>query len=129
MRQAADNDLFAGVDRLCEAAMQQTNADGVALAVLTRSRRVRELIYPSDPIAKQIDDLQYTVGEGPCFDAYIDDAPKFYPELSNVAQTARWPTFACEATRLGVQALFAFPAPTDPGRSECWSCTDETPVA
>jgi hypothetical protein len=111
MRQAADNDLFAGVDRLCDAAMQQTNADGVVLAVLTRSRRVRELVYASDPIAKQLDELQYTIGEGPCFDAYVDDDPQFYPELSDVAQTSRWPTFACEATRLGAQALFAFPVP------------------
>jgi hypothetical protein len=111
MRQAADNDLFAGVDRICDAAMQQTNADGVALAVLTRSRRVRELIYASDPIAKQLDDLQYTIGEGPCFDAYLDDDVKFYPELGNVDQASRWPTFASEATRLGAQALFAFPVP------------------
>src|SRR4051812_43674822 len=98
MRQAADNDLFAGVDRICDAAMEQTNADGVALAVLTRSRRVRELIYASDPIARQLDDLQYMIGEGPCFDAYLEDDPKFYPELSDVAQTSRWPTFAYEAT-------------------------------
>jgi hypothetical protein len=111
MRMAADNDLFAGVDRICDAAMQHTNADGVALAVLTRSRRVRELIYASDPIAKQLDELQYTIGEGPCFDAYLDDDPQFYPELTNVAQTSRWPTFASEATRLGAQALFAFPVP------------------
>jgi len=111
MRQAADNDLFAGVDKICDAAMQQTNADGVALAVLTRSRRVRELIYASDPIAKQLDDLQYTIGEGPCFDAYLDDGAKSYPELGDVDQTSRWPTFASEATRLGAQALFAFPVP------------------
>jgi hypothetical protein len=111
MRQAADNDLFAGVDRICDVAMQQTNADGVALAVLTRSRRVRELVYASDRIAKQLDDLQYTIGEGPCFDAYLDDDPKFYPELGDAAQTSRWPTFASEATRVGAQALFAYPVP------------------
>lgn len=111
MRKAADHDLFAGVERICDAAMQQTNVDGVTLAVLTRSRRVRELIYASDPLAKQLDELQYTIGEGPCFDAYADDDPKFYPELTDVAKTWRWPTFACEATRLGAQALFAFPVP------------------
>jgi GAF domain len=141
MRQAADNGLFAGVDRICDAAMEQTNADGVALAVLTRSRRVRELIYASDPIARQLDDLQYMIGEGPCFDAYLEDDPKFYPELSDVARTSRWPTFAYEATRVGAQALFAFPVPngdrptgvlqlyrrntgglTDPERSSAKSC-------
>jgi hypothetical protein len=111
MRQAADNGLFAGVDKICDAAMEQTNVDGVALAVLTRSARVRELVYASDPIAKQLDELQYTIGEGPCFDAYLDDDPKFYPELTDAGQTSRWPTFASEATQLGAQALFAFPVP------------------
>jgi hypothetical protein len=111
-RNSADEGrLFAGVDRICDAAVRQTNADGVALAVLTRSRRVRELAYASDPIAKQVDDLQYTIGEGPCFDAYLDDDPKLYPELTSVSQTSRWPAFAAEATRLGVRGLFAFPVP------------------
>jgi hypothetical protein len=114
MRDSADQDLFAGVGRICDTAMRQANADGVALAVLTGSRRVRELVYASDPIAKQLDDLQYTIGEGPCFDAYLDDDPKFYPELTSVAQTSRWPTFAAEATRLGARALFAFPVPDVP---------------
>jgi hypothetical protein len=112
MPNSADEDLlFAGVDRLCDIAMQQANADGVALAVLTRSRHVRELVYASDRIAKQVDDLQYTIGEGPCFDAYLDYDSKFYPELTSVTETSRWPTFAAEATQLGVRALFAFPIP------------------
>ena len=51
--------------------MQQTEADGVALAVLTRWRRLRDLLYASDPIARRLDELQYTIGEGPCFDAYL----------------------------------------------------------
>jgi hypothetical protein len=112
MQNSSDEDLlFAGVDRLCDVAMQQANADGVVLAVLTRSRHVRELVYASDPIARQVDDLQYTIGEGPCFDAYLDYDSKFYPELTSVTETSRWPTFAAEATQLGVRALFAFPIP------------------
>jgi hypothetical protein len=91
--------------------MQRTDADGVALAVLTRSRRVRELAYATDPLAQQLDELQYTIGEGPCFDAYLHDAVQCYPELNSVAETGRWPIFAASATELGVQALFAIPIP------------------
>jgi hypothetical protein len=103
--------LFAGVGAICDAAMLQAGADGAALAVLTRSSRTRQLVYATDTIACQLDELQYTIGEGPCFDAYLYDSPQFYPELDNVAQTSRWPMFAAEATRLGVHALFAFPIP------------------
>ncbi|WP_457142262.1 ANTAR domain-containing protein [Mycobacterium sp. URHB0021] len=56
--------------------------------------------------------MQYTLGEGPCFDAYLDARPQFHPELASVTpQTSRWPTFAAEAAQLGVHALFAFPIP------------------
>jgi hypothetical protein len=111
MRHSREAPLFAGVGAICDVAMQQTEADGAALAVLSRSRRVRELVYATDPLAQQLDELQYTVGEGPCFDAYLYDAAQCYPELTNVAETARWPVFAAGATELGVRALFAIPVP------------------
>src|SRR5258705_8234748 len=103
--------LFAGAGALCDAAVLRARADGAALAVLTQSSHTRELVYATDIIARQLDELQYTIGEGPCADAYVDDDPQFYSELDNVAQTSRWPTFACDATRLGVHAVFALPIP------------------
>ena len=107
----AGDSLFAGVGEICEAAMRRAGADGAALAVLSRSTLSRELIYATDLLAQQLDELQYTIGEGPCFDAYLDDRPQFHPELTNIAQTSRWPTFAADATELGAHALFAFPVP------------------
>jgi hypothetical protein len=107
----ASDPLFAGVGEICDTAMLRAGADGAALAVLTRSAHNRELVYATDNIAQLLDELQYTLGEGPCFDAYLDDSPQFHPELTSVAQTSRWPTFAADAAQLGVQALFAFPIP------------------
>jgi hypothetical protein len=118
--------LFAGAGAICHAATRQAGADGAALAVLTRSSRSRELVYATDTIARQLDELQYTIGEGPCFDAYLYDSPQVYPELGNVAQTSRWPTFAADATRLGVHALFALPIPDGRrpvGVLELYRCT------
>jgi hypothetical protein len=103
--------LFAGVAEMCDFAMRGAGTDGAALAVLTRSSHTRELIYATDTMARRLDELQYTVGEGPCLDAYLYDSPQFYPDLDNVVQTSRWPTFAADATRLGAHALFAFPIP------------------
>jgi hypothetical protein len=103
--------LFAGVDKICDTAMSLARADGAALAVLSRSAISRELIYATDSLAQQLDELQYTIGEGPCFDAYLDDSPQFHPELTKISEPSRWPTFAADATQLGAHALFAFPVP------------------
>jgi hypothetical protein len=101
--------LFAGVGEICEEAARCVQTDGAALAVLTRQAHTRDLVYATDPLAVQLDELQYTLGEGPCFDAYLDDRPQCQPDLDSVTQTSRWPTFAAEATRLGVHSVFAFP--------------------
>jgi hypothetical protein len=103
--------LYAGIGEICDTAMLQARADGAALAVLSRSAQSRELIYATDSLAQQLDELQYTIGEGPCFDAYLDDRPQFHPVMTSIAQTSRWPTFAADATELGAHALFAFPVP------------------
>src|SRR5947209_17491883 len=74
---------------------------------------MRELVYATDTVAQQLDELQYTLGEGPCLDAYLNDSPQTHPELTRIPQTSRWPTFAAAAAQLGVRALFAFPIPDD----------------
>jgi hypothetical protein len=108
---STSDSLFAGVGDLCDSAMREARADGAALALLSRSAQSRELIYATDGLAQQLDELQYTIGEGPCFDAYLDDTPQFHPELNSTSQTSRWPTFAADAIQLGAHALFAFPIP------------------
>ena len=103
--------LFAGVDALCERAARAARADGAALAVVTRHAHTRELAYATDTVAVRLDELQFTLGEGPCVDAYLDGEPQFHPDLHNPTRTSQWPSFATEATALGVQSLFAFPVP------------------
>jgi hypothetical protein len=109
------NPLFAGIGEICDSAMCRAKADGAALAVLSRSASSRELIYATDRLAQQLDELQYTIGEGPCFDAYLDDKPQFHPKLIDGGKPSRWPTFAADATELGAHALFAFPVPDGQG--------------
>ncbi|WNG88069.1 ANTAR domain-containing protein [Mycobacterium sp. ITM-2016-00317] len=69
------------------------------------------MAYATDTIAVQLDELQFTLGEGPCLDAYLYDEPQIHPNLDSISHTSRWPTFATEATQLGVHSLFAFPVP------------------
>jgi GAF domain-containing protein len=109
--EARANPLFAGVDALCTELLRPAGVDGAAVAVLSPANQSRELAYATDDVAQKLDELQYTIGEGPCFDAYLDDHPQFYPQLDSVGDAPRWPIFAADATDLGVRALFAFPIP------------------
>jgi hypothetical protein len=105
------NPMFVGVGELCSRLPRPTGVDGASVAVLTPATQSRDLVYATDVVAQRLDELQYTIGEGPCFDAYLDDHPQSYPELDAVGAAPRWPTFAADAAQLGVQALFAFPVP------------------
>jgi hypothetical protein len=105
------NPLFAGVGALCGQLPRRAGVDGAVVAALGPSRQSRELVYATDGLARRLDELQYAIGEGPCFDAYLEDRPQFHPDLHVVADTPRWPTFAADATQLGVAALFALPIP------------------
>lgn len=62
----------------------------------------------SDEVSQLIEDLQYTMGEGPCVDAYRQDRVVHEPNLADPA-TSRWLAFTPQAVRAGVRAVFGFP--------------------
>ncbi|BDE14358.1 hypothetical protein MKCMC460_32180 [Mycobacterium sp. 20KCMC460] len=97
---------------MCETAARLTGTDGAAVAVLTARAQVRELVHATDALAQQIDELQFTIGEGPCLDAHQLNEPQLHPELLGDGHAAvRWPVFTAEIIALGVRAVFAFPVP------------------
>ena len=55
-----------------------------------------------------IEDLQYTLGEGPSVDAYRYNQVVHEPDLANPA-VARWSAFSPLALSAGVRAVFGFP--------------------
>jgi hypothetical protein len=80
--------------------------DAAALTLRTRSR-AQELLGASDEWAASLEELQYTLGEGPGVDAFRRGRPTLITDL--VADGERWPTFAAEAADAGLRAAFAFP--------------------
>jgi GAF domain-containing protein/ANTAR domain-containing protein len=82
---------------------------GVDAAALTLRGDVpsQELLAASDSWAEVLVARQYTVGEGPGVDAFLDGGPVLVADLC--AEQARWPGFAGEAMRAGAGAVFAFP--------------------
>lgn len=110
-RMTVGDELFSGVGRICDTAVRLTGVDGAAAAVLSGSGGIRELVYASDALAQQIDEMQFTLGEGPCLDAYRNDGPELCAYLDTATFFRRWPAFTAELGVLGVGAVFAYPIP------------------
>ena len=58
-----------------------------------------------------LEELQFTMGEGPCQDAYSSGKPVHAPNF-NAATMARWPSFIDQARDSGFGAVFAYPLST-----------------
>jgi|GEM_PF-132760 len=67
-----------------------------------------ETVYAGDPQAARLDELQFDLGIGPCWDALSTARPVIEPDLRDRPQTV-WPVFSEAAGADGVGSLFAFP--------------------
>lgn len=100
---------FNGIGQVSETAVRLTGADGAAVALLSQSAAVRELVYATDPLAQQLDELQFTLGEGPCIDAYTTGLPQLVDDLDGEGPRSKWPIFVADARALGAASVFAYP--------------------
>lgn len=62
----------------------------------------------SDQVSRLIEDLQYTLGEGPCLDACRQGRVAEESDLAN-PETPRWPAFSPPALEAGARAVFGIP--------------------
>lgn len=75
---------------------------------LVGGRRRQIVVHGTDPLSKELEDLQLTLGEGPCMQAVRTGSPVAAPDLVEAAAVA-WPSFAEQAVARGVRALFSYP--------------------
>jgi len=86
-------------------------AHGLAVSgagVMVMNSGVSVPLSSSDPTAAAIEDLQNTLGEGPCIDAHTTGRPVSEPDLATPRQ-GRWMAFGPAALDAGAGAVFAFP--------------------
>jgi hypothetical protein len=95
------------VEHVCAAVISATGAGGVAVTVILTATP-REMIYASDPVASQLEELTLMLGEGPGVDA-LTGSPALAADLSTPESVARWPVFAPAAVHAGIRAVFALP--------------------
>ena len=93
--------------RLCAVAAEITSMTGAGIMLMSGDVAHGSLCS-SNSVSALIEDLQFTLGEGPCVDAYRLDRPVLEPDLAD-PDTARWLAFSPPALRAGARAVFGFP--------------------
>ena len=78
---------------------------GVAISVLDREKKA-SVIHASDDTAARLEEIHFTLGEGPLFDCFATSRPVL---VSSLGADTRWPIFASHANELTVGGLFLFP--------------------
>jgi len=104
---AEHGDDGRGTAHLCEIAASVSGTSGAGMMLLS-DELSRGSVCATDGMAASLDDAQYTLGEGPSFDAHRVGRAVLEPELEAPA-VLRWPAFSAEAVRAGARAVFAFP--------------------
>jgi GAF domain-containing protein len=96
--------------RICQLCVETLDVSGGGISVVTAAGN-RGVVCATDDIASRIEDLQFTLGEGPCVDAVASGAPVLIPDLAEYEDVAieRWPAFLEGAGTVGVEAVFALP--------------------
>lgn len=101
------NGAPVAMEHVCTAAMSAAGIDSAAIAVML-SASPREVVYASDRVATELEELTLTIGEGPGVDA-LTDGPALVADMTAPEVVAHWPAFASAAIEAGVRAVFAFP--------------------
>jgi hypothetical protein len=92
---------------LCVASAKVVGVRGAGVALMAAGH-VLGMMCVSDDVTGALEDVQYSLGEGPCVKAYHARAPVLAGDLAD-GDGNEWPAFRDGALRVGVRAAFGFP--------------------
>lgn len=81
---------------------------GTGLTML-RNGDLREPVYATGPKSQDLEELQFTLGEGPGVDALEAAGPVLSADMAGGSAARHWPAFAPAAARCGARAIYAVP--------------------
>jgi GAF domain-containing protein len=101
------DDAFAVPRRICLAGMELLESDSMSIALVVDGEY--EPLGSSDALGSVLDDLQFSLGDGPVFTVQGDSDPILVDDLFGHLSLREWPLF-CDAVRAHqVRGVFAFP--------------------
>ncbi|WP_329275651.1 ANTAR domain-containing protein [Streptomyces sp. NBC_01451] len=105
---AARRGVRVGVADVCSAAVATLPVGGAGLSAMSRTAPSHPLCS-TDDISEQLEELQLTLGEGPCVDAFLHGSAVLTPDLLTPELQDRWMVFTEAALQAGARAVFALP--------------------
>ncbi|MER8007468.1 ANTAR domain-containing protein [Streptomyces sp. NPDC094149] len=106
--QAARRGARIAVVDVCTAAVAALPVGGAGLSAMSRAAPSHPLCS-TDDISERLEELQLTMGEGPCVDAFLHGSAVLTPDLLTRDLQDRWMVFAEAALEAGARAVFALP--------------------
>lgn len=94
-------------EALCATCVDVIGLPGAGVMLLDEDA-YRGSIGVSDPTMGTLEELEFTLGEGPCIDAYASGRAVSEPDLADPG-TVRWPAFRGPALEAGARSVFGFP--------------------
>lgn len=104
----AGNSRTSHLHRLCKVLLRVVPAHAAGLTVAVGNGMPSVVLVGVGPRAEELEELQLTLGEGPCIDAQRFSRPVLRVDLAG-AGSRLWPAYAPAAGILGVGAVSAFP--------------------
>lgn len=101
-------------ERLCSDCTAVLALMGTAMSLVTDAG-FSAVVGASDPSARQLDESQFELGEGPAVEVTRGDVSACYTDLDD-GDSARWPTFVPRAADAGVEWILALPLRVGPQR-------------
>lgn len=96
------------LQRLCTVMTRVLPATGAGVSVLTEIRIEGGTAAAWGPDSRALEELQFSLGEGPCIEAFTSRRPVLEPDLPGRGMQ-RWPAYGPVAHAYGVRAVFAIP--------------------
>lgn len=93
--------------RVCTALERAVPSSGAGMTMAVEGTPTL-VLAASGAVAEQLEELQVTLGEGPCVDAIASRRPVLESDLVG-SGARRWPAYASEAAVLGLRGVFSFP--------------------
>ena len=95
-------------EALCATSVEALQVHGAGVSLHTASGDLYS-VGVSGHVMAQIQELERTLGEGPCVDAWKLGEPVAEPDLANPKDASRWLAFTTAALRVGARASFGYP--------------------
>lgn len=111
---------------VCRACVTWLPMTGAAITLMSELDGAQEPVCATDAGAARIDELQFSLGDGPCVESFTTGRAVLVNDIAAPTE-ARWPVFATAATDTGARGMYVFPLHVGASRIGVLDCYRDTP--